>query len=304
MAGTGAVPRVIAVDWGTTRLRATLLDAGGRVLDRAQSDEGVQSVAAGGFPAALAAVCEPWLTAHAALPVIMCGMVGSRNGWVEAPYAHCPCGVDEIARAIATIPGQEDIRVVPGVDCRWPDGAYDVMRGEETKAIGTGIVDGLLCMPGTHSKWVEMVRGRIDRFATFVTGELFAVATASFLGRLAEEPADEAGGEAAGAAASRRPGGLMRALFQARAQVLGGAMSGRQVRPFLSRLLIETEIAGALALFGGPPAIALLAGDPQRGAYEAAFAARGIAVRHVDPAEAATAGLSRLMAARSRQGET
>ena len=293
-------PAFIAVDWGTTRLRASLVDGAGAVLGTAQSDSGVQSVPAGGFPAALDAACAPWFAAHPGVPVLMAGMVGSRNGWIEAPYAPCPAGPGEIAARLLAVPGAgRDIRIVPGVDCRWADGAYDVMRGEETQALGTGLADGLLALPGTHGKWIEMRDGRIHRFATFVTGELFAAVSASFVGRLAEAPHDDEAGAALAAEAARVPGGLTRGLFQARARALAGDLAPAGVRPFLSRLLVEAEIAGALDLFGRPDVVHLVAGEPQRSVYTAALAQRGLVVQDYDTPAITLAGLTMLMAART-----
>lgn len=296
------IPAYVAVDWGTTRLRASLVGPDGTVLGSAQSEAGVQSVPAGGFPAALEAACAPWFGAHPDLPVLMAGMVGSRNGWVEAPYASCPAGADEIAARVLAVPGLgRRIEVVPGVDCRWPDGAYDVMRGEETQALGTGVRDGLLALPGTHGKWIEMRGGRIARFATFVTGELFAAVSASFVGRLAEAPHDDAGGAALAAEAARAPGGLTRALFQARARALAGDLPPGGVRPFLSRLLVEAEVAGALDLFGRPEAVHLVAGEPQRAIYREVLARRGLPVQDYDVATVTLAGLTALVGAAERR---
>ena len=294
----------IAVDWGTTRLRASLIDGAGAVIDTTQSDSGVQSVPAGGFPAALDAACATWFGARPDLPVLMAGMVGSRNGWVEAPYAPCPAGIGEIADRLLAVPGTaRPIHIVPGVDCRWSDGAYDVMRGEETQALGTGLRDGLIALPGTHGKWIEMRDGRIHRFATFVTGELFAAVSASFVGRLAEEPHDDASGAALAAETARVPGGLTRGLFQARARALAGDLAPAGIRPFLSRLLVEAEIAGALDLFGRPDAVHLVAAEPQRSVYRSALAARAVAVEDYDTPTVTLAGLKMLMqAATDRAG--
>ena len=285
---------LIAVDWGTTRLRAWLLDAAGAVLARLSSDTGVQSVAAGGFPAAFEAACGAWLAAHPALPVLMAGMVGSRNGWREAPYASAPCGAADLAAAVCKVSlARRPVHVVPGVDCRADDGSYDVMRGEETMAFGAGVADGLVCQPGTHSKWIEMHGGRILRFASFITGELYAAMSASFVARLAEAP-DAPERAADGLKAARLKGGLSRALFQARTRVLAGDMPGAGVRPFISGLLVGSEIAGALDMFGAARAVHLIAGEPHLTAYRAALAERGVAAQVIDPETAFISGLHRL----------
>jgi 2-dehydro-3-deoxygalactonokinase len=168
------------------------------------------------------------------------------------------------------------------------------MRGEEVQAIGSGVTDGLLCLPGTHSKWIEMAQGRIVRFATFITGELYAAMSASFVGRLASEPETLDLGLKAGAQAAQFGGGLSRLLFQARAQVLGGDLGGGSVRPFLSSLLVGQEIIGAENLFGACRAVGLVAASPQREVYAAALAQRGIEVTLVDPSLASLAGLRRV----------
>ena len=77
------------------------------------------------------------------------------------------------------MPGQDrDIRILPGIAQRDPK-APDVMRGEETQLLGALGVDAaddaVVCMPGTHSKWVRANGGTVERFATFMTGELFDV---------------------------------------------------------------------------------------------------------------------------------
>ena len=189
-----------------------------------------------------------------------------------------------------------NIRIVPGVDCRDADGAYDVMRGEETQAMGAGVDDGLVCLPGTHSKWVEMRGGRIVRFASFITGELYAALSKSFVARLASEP--EAPGHVAdGLAAAALAGGLPRALFQARTRVLGGLMPAAGVRPFISGLLIGGEVAGGRALFGALPAVHLVAGEPLLAPYREALAAHGVAAHVVDPEAAFLSGLHRIAGA-------
>ena len=283
---------LLAVDWGTTRLRAWLLDRGGAVLAQVAADKGIQGIEPGGFAPAFHTVCGPWTTARPDVPVLMAGMIGSRNGWIETPYVAAPCGLAELARGIRKLPDSR-IHFVPGVDCRDADAAYDVMRGEETMALGAGITDGLVCLPGTHSKWVEMRDGRIARFASFITGELYAALSSSFVARLASEPEAESH-VADGLAAAGLPGGLPRALFQARTRVLGGLMPGAGVKPFISGLLVGAEIAGACSLFGSVQSVHLVAGEPQRAVYRQGLAARSVDAHVVDPETAFLSGLHRL----------
>src|SRR5207253_2700905 len=112
-------------------------------------------------------------------PILMSGMIGARQGWVEAPYAQCPAGLPEIASAIVTIEARTlgALGLVPGVRVDYPDGAPDVMRGEETQILGalTAMArsDGVFVLPGTHSKWARIKAGRIESFATYMTGEIF-----------------------------------------------------------------------------------------------------------------------------------
>lgn len=288
----------VAVDWGTTRLRAYLIDAGGTVLDRVAAESGIQTIPPGGFPAALEDACGRWFAEARDLPVLMAGMVGSRNGWAEAAYVAPPCDADGLAARLLRVEGlARPVFIVPGVDCRSPDGSYDVMRGEETQAIGVGVTDGMVCLPGTHSKWVEVTDGRILRFATFLTGELYAALTQSFIGRLAREPDDNGSGASMAARLAGLPGGLSRRLFQARTQVLGGGMAGEAVRPFLSNLLIEAEVEGAREIFGTDRAVHLVAGPPQVGAYADILNRTGTGLQVYDPETVTVSGLVRLAAA-------
>jgi 2-dehydro-3-deoxygalactonokinase len=290
---------VIAVDWGTSRFRAFRLGGQGQVLDRVSAEDGITAVPAGGFPAVLERHCGAWRREAPDAPVVMAGMVGSRNGWIEAPYAPCPASPASVASSLAAAaPG---VSIVPGVIARGPHGP-DVMRGEETLVFGVDVTDGLVCLPGTHSKWARVEDGAITDFATFMTGESYALFRHhSLLGRLAEEPDDLAGFDA-GLAAAADDAGILNRLFQARARVLDGVMPGAQVGPFLSGLLVGTEVAGALARYATARTVTLVAEGLIAAHYVAALRPRGLAVEIVTPERAFIDGLAAVARARAEGG--
>ncbi|RYF88279.1 MAG: hypothetical protein EON95_20580, partial [Caulobacteraceae bacterium] len=185
--------------------------------------------------------------------------------------------------------------ILPGLSC--DEGAFDVMRGEETLIVGLGLIDGIACLPGTHSKWAEVKGGRITRFASFMTGEVYGLLREhSILSRLASEPkeGDAAEGMRRGLAAAQRPGGLLNAAFHARSDVLGGRMQGGAVGPYLSALLVAQEIEGARALFGGLGNLHLVADGVLAGSYGRALAAAGLDHGLTTPEDAFVAGVTRL----------
>lgn len=296
MTASPTKPDRIAVDWGTSRFRAYLL-AAGTVLDRVDWDSGIARLGPGEHAGVLAEACLGWHARFGPLPTLLVGMIGSRNGWVEAPYVDAPCGAAEIAATRIAVPGARAIDVLPGVRCRDAHGALDVMRGEEVLALGAGIAEGIVCLPGTHSKWVLLEGGRIVRFATFVTGELFGVlGEHAFIARLAEAPEDPAG-FAEGLAAASREGGLSHRLFETRTRVLDGAMGGAAVRPFLSGLLVGSEMLGAAALFDLSRPVRVVADGVLAEAYSTAFAAFAIPASRIEPERAFVAGLAAVDAA-------
>jgi len=287
---------LIAVDWGTSRFRAFRLAATGEALDRVSADDGMSTVAPGGFGAVLERHCGTWMKEAPAAPVLMAGMVGSRNGWAEAAYAPCPASAESLAAALLAV--DDRVSIVPGVIARGADGA-DVMRGEETLIFGTGVTEGLVCLPGTHSKWAKVENGVIVDFATFMTGESYALyRNESLLGRLAAEP-DDLEGFDEGLEASGHAGGLLNRLFQARARVLDGAMSGNRVGPYLSGLLIGAEVAGAFGRYGKGHTVTLVADGVLAQRYVAALRAQGIGLEIMTPERAFLDGLSIIDSRRS-----
>lgn len=271
-------PAMIGLDWGTSSLRAYLLGADRTLLDRRATGHGIQHLPAGGYAAAFRGVAGDWLDRCPSLPVVAAGMVGSRNGWLEVPYVACPADPESIARGLVAFDsGCGTIHLVPGLSQGGP--FPDVMRGEEVQIIGALALEpdlaaaSLFVLPGTHCKWATISRGRVIRFTTYLTGELFAMLRDhSIIGR----PAKEAGvviqpgifdreAFAQGVRAARESGavGVAPRLFSTRSLFLTGDLTISQTLDYLSGLLIGEEIRSVLAELGAgacPPLVLL--GDP------------------------------------------
>lgn len=274
-------PRLVALDWGTTSLRAYLIGDGGVVLEQRAEPLGILRVPERGFRAAFDAATARWRQ-YSALPAIASGMIGSAQGWVEAPYTSLPADVDSVARSLATVP-DVGLRIVPGLAQR--DGTPDVMRGEETQLFGamresSVLADGgVAVLPGTHAKWVRVAGDRIVGFTTYMTGELFAVlAQHSILGRLVARSAGEVEPGHAFARGVRHArdatGGLASVIFSARSAVLVGDLRAEDSLEYLSGLLIGDEVRTGLATGDRPR---MLIGEQALCArYAAAFAEFGV----------------------------
>jgi len=316
MIGPNAVPRrpeststLIALDWGTSTLRAHLLGMHGEILETRTQPWGIMRTPNGDFAQAFRAMTNDWRQRAPHVPAIASGMIGSAQGWREVPYKTCPAGLEELVEGLQPLV-ETGIRlhIVPGITVR---GALpDVMRGEETQVMGAlEFVPDLrasarLVLPGTHSKWVMVRDGGIETFTTYMTGELFAVLRDhSILGRPAIAAGVEANAEDAnalgferGVVAARDHAhvGLSALIFSARTLMLAGQLLPVDTLSYLSGLLIGEELRSALAgrgLGGGP---VTLIGDPQLCArYARAFEL--FDVPNVGVIEdAATAGLWRI----------
>ncbi|MEP7329576.1 MAG: 2-dehydro-3-deoxygalactonokinase [Betaproteobacteria bacterium] len=240
---------LIAIDWGTTSMRAYWLDATGSVIRTRNAPHGIQQIRDGGFDAALTQLVGD--ADDATVPHLACGMIGSRQGWVEAPYVACPALLTALVNGIVKVPGAR-LHIVPGVSTRDSRGIPDVMRGEETQIVGA--VDEreprvLTVLPGTHSKWALVESGHIVDFMSFMTGELWSVLLRhSILGRLAVPVSREAPPGAAyvrGVRCGLGPGGLGHDIFGARTLALMGELADHEVGDWLSGVLIGREVRNA-----------------------------------------------------------
>jgi 2-dehydro-3-deoxygalactonokinase len=245
-------PHLIGLDWGTTACRAYLIGANGAVLDRQLDGPGILKVE-GHFGPWLDSMIGAWIATRGVAPVILSGMIGSRQGWKEAPYATCPAGADEIVKALARIEwGELNIALVPGLSTE-NAGMPDVMRGEETQILGALALsrqsDGLFLLPGTHSKWAQVRDNRIVSFRTFMTGEVFgALKDHTILGRLMSDGAPDGDAFARGVhegATLESAGALLNRVFATRTYGLMDKLPESALSDYLSGLLIGAEVAEA-----------------------------------------------------------
>ena len=276
-------PEWIAVDWGTTHLRATAMGAAGP-LAQADSTDGMGSLSPDQFEPALLALIDPWLAANHTTPVIACGMVGSRQGWAEAKYRAVPCppvAPDSLTR-VATNDPRLSVHIAPGLRQNTP---ADVMRGEETQIAGALALmpgfDGVMCLPGTHSKWVHVSAGEVVSFQTFMTGELFALLSTQSVLRhsIAADGFDGAAFDAGLSDALSRPERIAARLFTLRAEGLLTNGSPIAARSRLSGLLIGIELAAAKPYWLGQP-VTLIGSETLCGHYARALQAQGLTAIH------------------------
>jgi 2-dehydro-3-deoxygalactonokinase len=288
---------MIAVDWGTSSFRAYRLTSDGTVLDKRSAPLGILAVKDGRFAEALEDQIGDWIGAGEA-NVIMSGMIGSRQGWKEAPYAHCPAGFPEIAAAMVRIEwSRGSVWIAPGLTCRDPSGVADVMRGEEVQILGA--LESLreptawICLPGTHSKWVRVEAQRITQFATHMTGEVFAVMKAhSILGRMMSDGPHDMAAFEAGLQRADDGGGLLHHLFGVRTRGLFGELANEQSAAYLSGVLLGHELHSVPERSG---VVYVLGAQELAQLYVHALRARGYEPRLLDP-DSAVKGLSRLAA--------
>lgn len=297
-------PAYVAVDWGTSSFRLWLVDRAGEVLAERRSDEGMLAAARAGFPAVLQAHLSA-VEAPAYLPVLVCGMAGAKTGWVEAGYVDTPAPLAAILKQAARVPGAaRDIRILPGIAQR-DERAPDVMRGEETQLLGAlgleAAGEALVCMPGTHSKWVRVKNGIVERFSTFMTGELFnAVSRETILSLAiagAEEAEDVASFKAAVKSAYAAPAFAANLLFTARSRQLLFGGTPAAARETLSGTLIGAELAAGLSGTVPQAGVTLIASGRLAALYRHAFDALSNTVQPIDADEAVRRGLSMAAAA-------
>jgi len=297
---------LIGLDWGSTNVRAYAFAADGSVIARAHSHAGALTLAGdAAFDAALVALVGDWARGNPAAPLLACGMVGAKAGWREARYvsigATAQGAVDAatLARHLTRVPTSlgRDLAIVPGLCSDEPD----VMRGEETQLAGAQVSDGIVVLPGTHSKWVQMSAGGVASFATFYTGEMNALirdqssvgkAIAGAAPDLSDEAALSLGVHYARAGAAS----WLHDLFVLRAAVVTGQRSAAEVSTVLAGWLLGCEFTAALAMYPDCRDISLIASESLQPWYRATARLFDVQVNVIAGEAASTRGLWRVAA--------
>jgi len=249
---------IVAVDWGTSHLRAFLCKVNSdktlKLVDKTYS-LGVNKVIHS-FEKTLFDCISPWVLRYGKMPIFMMGQIGSSIGWKETGYLPCPTGLGDIAtQGINFSCSGHEITIIPGLSCRLSNDNYDVMRGEELQALGwlqhdkqrfTGT--HLLCLPGTHTKWVLIKEGKIELFKTAMTGELFDLLTNhSILIKKGDETFDQPSfKKGADFTLKSELGSFTHGLFSVRSKQLFGELTNSQASSYLSGLLIGSDVRAAL----------------------------------------------------------
>ncbi|MBJ9258205.1 2-dehydro-3-deoxygalactonokinase [Citrobacter amalonaticus] len=280
--------RYIAIDWGSTNLRAWLYQ-GDKCLESRQSEAGVTRLNGKSPEAVLAEVTQHWR--DSATPVVMAGMVGSNVGWKIAPYLPVPASFSAIGEQLTAV--SDNVWIIPGL-CVSRDDNHNVMRGEETQLLGARTLSpsSVYVMPGTHCKWVQADAEQIHDFRTVMTGELHHLLLQhSLVG--AGLPEQQASSDAfvAGLARGIHSPAVLPQLFEVRASHVLGHLPREQVSEFLSGLLIGAEVASMSEQFAGSQSITIVAGTALTSRYHQAFHAMGRDVCTVSGDTAFQAGI-------------
>ena len=305
----------IAGDWGTSHLRLQLCNVHGAVLDsrsgpgaaqtRGPGPDGSSQEAAGRFTDAFASLTARWQASYGVLPAVLSGMVGSTIGWIQAPYVACPAHPEQIAAACVAVRGGQ-VHIVPGLSCSNRFDAPDFLRGEETQILGAlqlaaALRRGsqILCLPGTHTKWVVLEQGMVREFFTAPTGEVFALLRDHSV--LVRNPTGAAAEIDAGAFKNGLAhfndaphAQVLHRLFECRSRQLSGDITAAAAEAYLSGLLIASDVHGALRLLSDAIAapVVLIGAPPLTRLYASALGAHGCEALEMDGAQASLAGLT------------
>lgn len=301
--------KFIGGDWGTSQLRLFLCDHQSRALD--QVDGPGANRVCGAFEKALDTLKRAWTDRYGDLPIVLSGMVGSSMGWVQTPYLPCPVQPEQIAHGCIGLRSGR-IQIVPGLSCRNPLGSPDFMRGEETQVLGAlelqpTLQQGrhLLCLPGTHTKWVILEDGQVQTFLTVPTGEIFAslCSQTTLVPNSTKSETDANAFERGVTRIRQHPqADFLHKVFECRSLRLSGELAAGEAVSFLSGMLIASDVSGAVQLLGSStasPTVHVIGSTQLNQLYSTALRAQECEPRAVDGLAASVAGLARIDQLRS-----
>ena len=288
---------MIVVDWGTTNLRAYQCSADGAILERRSSPRGIKSLSRGDYPAVLLELLDSF-PPEPGQQVYISGMAGSRNGWVEAPYCPLPADLNALKANLLPLPAPFNGYLIPGVRVVKEDNTSDVMRGEEIQIFGAlhslNLSSALLCLPGTHSKWVRVHDRQLCDFSTFMTGDLFQGLGQTILGCDSEAAFSSSAFTTGLDSAGRVAGGLLHQLFTGRTLMLDGKITPEEVSSFVSGLLLGHELEQALKMRMGEEKVVLIGAERLCARYRTALDRQGVEATILSSALATCAGVAAL----------
>jgi len=290
---------MIVIDWGTTNLRAYFCSEDGTILEGKSSPRGIKSLSRADYPGALGDLVHSFAANHTS-PVFISGMAGSRNGWIEAPYCQVPVRLQDLKHALVSLPGEVHGCLIPGVRVVKDDHSSDVIRGEEIQIFGAlhhlGMTSGLLCLPGTHSKWVRVANNVITDFSTFMTGDVFQGLGQTILGCSAQDPFAVVPFKSGLAVAGTVSGGLLHQLFTGRTRMLDGQLGGSEISSYISGLLLGHELKEALDYLADDEAVVIIGSDQLCERYHLALKENGISAVSLGADVATCKGVAALLA--------
>jgi len=288
----------IAADWGTTHMRAWAMSSSGDILASGRSDKGMNQLSSNDFEPALLGLISDWLDTHQKTTVVACGMVGAKQGWVEAHYQQVPClplEMMSLAKA-QSFDERIDVFVLPGLMQQHPT---DIMRGEECQIAGllSGRSDftGSLCLPGTHSKWAEIVEGKVLSFKTCMTGELFALLSQQSILRHSINGDMSSWNIStlidAALSVLNAPENLTAQLFAIRSESIVNDLHSATAKSELSGLLIGAELAATRQYWEFCSEMILIGSQSLVDIYHEVLSAAGINVNQKDATDMTLSGL-------------
>lgn len=292
--------QLIAIDWGSSKFRAYLLDRNYALLEKIETDDGLLHT--GRAPSELLYKnCQPWLEQHPGIPVIMSGTVGGNIGWINTHYMKCPISIEDLINEPVAVENSfgTNIKIVPGVTGESLSGAADVMRGEEVQVFGAlaahNQASGLICLPGTHSKWVTAKANRIVDITSFMSGEFYHIARKkSSISSVVDKTAFDEDSFMQGLITAEKQGGILHHLFSARANFLVESDNYVSSSSYLSGVIIGSEIREALRIFEDISELILVANPELNRNYTCALEHRGIKISALSSQDAFIKGIAQI----------